>query len=40
MKKAQTDQKFLKKSTRSHLDGVDESHEAQAAEVNVQGVAQ
>lgn len=28
------------KSTRPHLDGVDESHETQAAEVNVQGVAQ
>lgn len=25
---------------RSHLNGVDESHETQAAEVNIQGVAQ
>lgn len=28
------------KSTSSHLDGVEESHESQAAEVHVQGVAQ
>lgn len=32
--------KVEKKSTRPHLDGVNESHETQAAEVNVQGVAQ
>lgn len=29
-----------KKSTRPHLDGVDKRHESQAAEVNIQGVAQ